>query len=289
MDGDGNATSNTPAALMNSYVNAGFDFMTITDHNNIMGVNAAYPSVPSGLIIIGNSYENTSYNQHVVVIGATDVYTDSMLMSDIMDHHQNQLLSYAHPDFHPQYDPGYTNVRQQTDEIIAAFPDGLNFVEVYNAVVQRLNGYVDQNTDRAWDVLLNNGRKVFGIAVDDNHDLLDLNLGWVSVYASAKTKNDILLALMTGNFVASNGCVLASQPLFSAGKLTINCTSASDVTRFYSDGARNGESVTGVLAEYTISGDETYVRAVTTNLAGKKCWSQPIFITDIKAKGFLDY
>ena len=147
---------------------------------------------------------------------------------------------------------------------------GLSFCEVFN-----LSGTTE--TDRAFDVLLSNGHRIWAVASDDFHVDLRLKTGWVVAFAKSRRPSDIMFALLTGNFIATTGFVISNVELLG-NKISVNTGDANSTTTFYKGNMTVLATITGALAEYEIKGDEMFVRAVVQNPAGKKCWVQPYFI-----------
>jgi hypothetical protein len=70
--------------------------------------------------------------------------------------------------------------------------------------------------DEMWDLLLTNGRRIHGIAVDDAHvfkrfgkELSNPGHGWIWVRATELTTPAIMAAIEAADFYASSGVKLA--------------------------------------------------------------------------------
>ena len=249
--------ANTPIELVTAYKNAGFDFITITDHDVI----TADPSV-SGITWIGTSCEETIY-RHIVAYDI-DVQSTSLNVQDVMTFHRNnnKMTSIAHPTWANQYIVGSNEIKSYFD---------FNFIEVYNALVTG-------NGEAQWDIALSFGKKVFVTAVDDCHNIItDLGKAWVVVKTNANTKSDILDSIRKGNFYASTGNDISISQ--TGNVITALSISSSNIYFIGRDG-RVLQSTVGVTsASYTIKGDEVYVRVKSTKVSDSTiAWSQPIFI-----------
>jgi hypothetical protein len=165
-------------------------------------------------------------------------------------------------------------------------------VEVYNNLceLERSRGYSEVH----WDDLLLRGKRVWGLAVDDCHwRTLDAGGGWIMVRAPELTAAAILAAIRAGDFYATQGPEVRSFGLEQgstlsllpggAGRVRLECSPCRRVT-FCADrwlghvveASEQGEEPL-TSASYTLSGKETYVRAVLVDYAGRRAWTQPVF------------
>ena len=116
---------------MSKYSEAGYDFITITDHNFI----TEEPTDLHGMVWIGNSLEDTNNvpgKQHCNIIGAKsvvnkiDAYSNTnTVQSMVIDYvkKQNAILQYNHPDDVTVY---------VSNEDLDNMPDGISLIEIYN-------------------------------------------------------------------------------------------------------------------------------------------------------------
>lgn len=256
----GSDGADAPVALVTAYKNAGYGFITITDHNVI----TPDPGV-SGIIWIGNSVEE-SYLRHVNAFDVGNDYSGLQSSQEVISYHKNKgrMTSLNHPNWQNQYILDEFEIKSYYDH---------NFIEVYNAVV---DGYGEEQ----WDWALSANRIVFGTATDDCHDVSGaaFNKGWVVVHVGEATKAAILQSLRDGNFYASTGNDITIT--LDGNVITASSSAVSNFT-FIGRNGRVLKTVNGVTsAAYTILGNESYVRVkseITSN-ATKKAFSQPIFI-----------
>lgn len=147
-----------------------------------------------------------------------------------------------------------------------------------------------------WDMLLRQGKRIWGFAADDNHNKDDLSKSnpikiqpghprwssckaWVMVYAEELTAAAILGALERGAFYSSTGPAISRYELVN-DEVIIEC---SEVTRVdFITYERRGHSIedqNGMCgAQYRLRGDETYVRVQCTDRYGRRAWTNPIFL-----------
>ena len=208
------------------------------------------------------------------------------------------LTHLNHPNFHWSVTP------QQLAEVVEE-----QFFEVYNGhpSINHL-GDTDHPSDEAiWDMantlrmLTHDAPPLFGVATDDSHYYHGGNVspgrGWVMVWAKELDANQLVKSMERGEFYASTGVVL-DEVRYDQGsrKHLIEITPMEGVdfeTQFIgtrrSTPDTTGEvftTVSGPTAEYQLSGDELYVRAVITSTREhpnpsysdqkEQAWTQPI-------------
>jgi hypothetical protein len=257
--------ANSPTQVVNAYKTAGYGFISLTDHD----VNTADPGVTGITFIPGiEEYANPDLlaKGHITVFNTT-INSSSDVAQTVIDDHRKVggLATLAHPNLQPYHDG--------PEELLNL--ERYSFIEVFNQT-----GAADlQLAEDKWDFALTYGKRVYGIAVDDVHDVAGaaFNKGWVTVNANTNTLSTITAELEAGNFYASNGATLT----VSVSGAVITATSGASATIDFI--GRNGQVLKTASATtsstYTIVGDETYVRVRVTNTSGGlKAWSQPIFV-----------
>ena len=178
-----------------------------------------------------------------------------------------QFVSLAHPVWS----------RMEPHEILAL--KGFHAIEVFNNGTEHLcHG---GGAEFLWDLLLRHGRRVFATAVDDVHVPCDLFGGWVWVKARERSEAAILQALFDGAFYPSSGPVIRDLWL-DGGTVGVACSPCREIhfvtypPRGKSHFAPEGQCLTE--ATHTLTGRETYVRAVCVDREGRSAWSNPIFL-----------
>ena len=166
---------------------------------------------------------------------------------------------------------------------------GIFALEIYNhgTVLESNTGYDTTH----WDTMLRQGNRVFAFASDDNHneDFLDDSFGgWIMVNAESLEHDNIVNALIEGNYYSSSGPEIYDFGI-KDGVAYVECSPVNHV-HFMSGNAINGgfsywgepkeDSIT--RAEFKLRGNETYIRIECVDKYGKKAWSNPIFMDDFE-------
>lgn len=268
----------SPEELAARYAAQGYDFLSMTDHN----VLVSHHELPGLLTLTGLEHDiEYSPDKCTHVVGLTPAgreataypcrrysaleLTDQDLVNLMV--RDGQFVSLAHPVWS----------RMEPHEILAL--KGFHAIEVFNNGTEHLcHG---GGAEFLWDLLLRHGRRVFATAVDDVHVPCDLFGGWVWVKARERSEAAILQALFDGAFYPSSGPVIRDLWL-DGGTVGVACSPCREIhfvtypPRGKSHFAPEGQCLTE--ATHTLTGRETYVRAVCVDQEGRSAWSNPIFL-----------
>lgn len=163
--------------------------------------------------------------------------------------------------------------------------DGIFGLEIfnYNTVNESGTGYDTVH----WDVMLRKGRRIHGFASDDNHNeglFDDACGGYVWVKADGLTHDNIISALVEGNYYSSSGPKIYDWGI-REGVVYVDCSPVNRVNVIAGGYVNGGRTVmcgslqeTMTRAEYPLNGDETYVRVECVDASGRTAWSNAIFL-----------
>lgn len=161
--------------------------------------------------------------------------------------------------------------------------ENLFAIEVYNHCSRWLENMGESNV--FWDSLLRRGKRVWGMATDDNHNVYPLDSiqndsfgGWVMVKAETLSRDAIVEALVKGSFYSSTGPEIYDFRV-EGDEVVFEC---SPVEQIYVNGDLRqyhsvlGNNVTGLRKK--LKGTEKYVRIECVDQQGKKAYTNPIFL-----------
>lgn len=298
---DGNFT---PEEAVKEFKKQGYSFLCLSDHNLytdyreklgeedfliLPGVEAAAVLFDENNIckkvhhmngILGNRAMQEKAGKHYqhreavgpfVYYGKWDGAKAASQMAEEL-HSRGCFVTYNHPIWS----------RVDAEEFIT---EDFEILEIFNYNTQNESETGYDTT--YWDVMLRNGRHVLADASDDNHntgDFDDAFGGYIVVKAKALTHDDIVDAILSGNYYSSSGPEINSWGI-KDGKAYITC-SASERINFIADGYVGAgtsfvaKSDNNLLQEaaFTLTGNENYIRAECRDLFGKKAWTNPIYI-----------
>ncbi|MEO8677705.1 MAG: CehA/McbA family metallohydrolase [Vicinamibacterales bacterium] len=284
-DGD-----STPDDVVKWYREHGYQFLVLTDHNFLTGVdglNALHSADEQFLVIKGEELTDKIGDKSIHVNGfdvdrAVPVQggqTVAEMIQRMVD-----ALRGAHgvPSInHPNFSWAIT-----ADDLLKL--QRTRLFEVFNGhpLVNNLGGGGVPGLEDTWDRILSSGKLMYGIAVDDAHTFKapgDPNVagpgrGWVYIRSPRLDARALVEALERGEFYASTGVELRSVDATTAG-LTITIKEglmARYRTQFIGKQGRVLSEATGLTAAYTFRGDEGYVRAKVIESNGRYAWLQPV-------------
>jgi hypothetical protein len=283
----------SPKEVTNWYVQNGYSFLSITDHNTLTEVEEYFIEKEGFIGISGSEYTRGvgSIQTHINGIGIDRAIPLPNKSESVIESLQfgidgiNELGGLAminHPNWLWSF--GAEELQQV---------NGALCFEVFNG------GYTcnsdgnnkHDSTDEIWDKLLSANIKIFGVASDDAHTYNKTAIspngisdtagsGWIWVQANELSEKSILNAIKSGDFIASTG-IKCSTLLRSEKEITLEIEPIGDIeftTHFIGKGGKLLDKQYGYKPSYKICGDEGYVRARIESTDRVKAWIQPVFI-----------
>lgn len=195
------------------------------------------------------------------------------LQKDLEDH--GCITIYNHP--------VWSRVREQ--EFIDI--QGLTAVEIYNygTVNESATGYDTIH----WDVMLQNGKKIFATAADDNHNdgtVEDSFGGYIVVKAPKLEHEKIVQAIIDGNYYSSSGPEIYDWGIRD-DVAYVEYSRVSRVNFIAGNDVNAGRTVMFdseqpvMKAQFRLNGTETYIRVECIDRYGKTAWTNPIFLEEV--------
>jgi len=262
-----------PDERIAEYRDAGYDFLALTDHW-VVSQDAA-KSTADFLIIDGVECNvggpNDSEMYHIVGLNVPpdvplqEPMTTEAIKAALLG--SGALVELAHP-----YWSG------NTASYMIETLKGMFALEVFNATT------VDVNKGAAgvhWDNVLDQGARVFGLAVDDSHRPgYDALKAWVMVKAPSLDLASVIEALKTGAFYSTTGPVIEDVAI-QDGHVRVRCSPATSVSfmgqRYYGRRYAAAPGETMCEAEYPLRGEERYLRIEVAGATGGMAWTNPIY------------
>ncbi len=230
----------SPHDMAEWYAKRGYNFLTLSDHNQVGRERHAQGLVSPSFILISGTEITSDTRLRVIYTrrnpgaperiihttgfnispqgfdsGVWRAFTPASSVVDILRMHRQAteraggMSILNHPNFR---DP------ISAQEIIDS---GIGFFEVYNAYPHSKNGGSGQHpsTEALWDQVLSAGTRLYAVASDDAHHTKKWNRwltdrmkiranpggGWIMVRATQLTPGSIVTAMKAGQFYASNG------------------------------------------------------------------------------------
>ena len=284
-DGD-----STPDEVVRWYREHGYDFLVLTDHNFLTGVDGlnAMQGAPGRFLVVRGEEVTSSVDRKPIHVNGLDVQrlvepprADTVvgMLQGMVDgiRAAEGAPSINHPNF------GWAIT---ADELASV--QRTRLFEVYNGhpQVNNLGGGGVPGLEEVWDRLLSGGKLIYGIAVDDAHHFKrpwdptasSPGHGWVYVRSAALEPRALVSALERGEFYSSTGVVLDTLEATATGlRVGVKATAYGKYRiLFIGRGGRVLREVADAQATYAFSGDEGYVRAKVIESNGAVAWTQPV-------------
>jgi hypothetical protein len=261
----------TPNDRLKQYLDHGYDFLAITDHLKVFDSK-------------DNPYSD------LVVINALEFHPQHP-SSHSGDWHFIALDVEANPEKVSTETSAQIQVNQfkkQGGYIVLCHPywcsfsreelkmiKGIDAVEVYNSVCEKLNGKGDSSSE--FDSLLLLGDRPHAIASDDCHDIDECFGGWIVVKAANKDKDSIMNAIRRGAYYSSCGPEFMNLE-FKNGEVHVECSNVKKIS--FISRAQSGAQFKAKEDEFLTSASmqtkrfNKFVRVQIEDQYGKKAWSQ---------------
>jgi hypothetical protein len=275
-----------PEEVIRLHKCGGYDFLAITDHRLYNHRDFAPEACMT--ILPGMEMDRTvtglfGHCFHTVSLGpaledgngfmqdqafARGEVADQYEYQGVLDmlHANNNLTFYAHP--------GWSNTPVRAFENLR----GDFALELWNTGCM-LGSDMDTDNGALWDELLMQGKRLYGVAVDDGHAPYQYLKGWVRVNAVNRV-SAILEALRTGAFYSSCGPEIY-QFSIAGGVARVDCSPCRWVNFCYGRSPwRKFEDGGGLVthAEFPVPDDFRYLRVTVMDESGCRAWTNPIFI-----------
>ncbi len=190
-----------PEEVIRLYSEANYDVLSLTDHRTTQDItryDAGRMLLIPGIELHPRNQRPGASSWHIVGIGVPLDFKHHHPENENMNAQQtiDALLEAGALPFlaHP-YWCGFTSA-----DLLPL--KGYAGIEVYNTECRNIARAFSLQT---WDELLNAGRDVNAIAVDDMHHANSLFKGWTVICAQERTPEAVLSALRNGDFYASQG------------------------------------------------------------------------------------
>lgn len=288
-ESDGDAD---PKSVVRWYRRHGYDFLVLSDHNHrtILDYDTGKRRFRKPLMIPGEEVSvrigNGTIPIHINGIGINHVVepidaggiipTLQANVDAILD--AGGIASINHPNYQWAFD--HESIRHVNRASLLEVYNGHPGANVYG-------GAGKFSYEKIWDGVLTADKLIFGVATDDAHNYHDFEpkmsnpgRGWVVVQATELTVEAILGGLASGAFYSSTGVTLSELEILPH---SIRLTIQEEMRHLYTtrftgrDGTILSET-NGLETEYSLKGDEGYVRATVTSSGNTKAWVQPVFL-----------
>jgi hypothetical protein len=279
-----------PEAVAEWYKSHGYNFLVLSDHNRLTDPAKYDADTTDSFILIPGDEVSGDFQKHPVHVNGLGVssplkYVSGENLVDTIQKNIDLVLAdkgIAHVN-HPNFGWGFDH-----RELLAV--KRYNLLEIFNGHPQVHNSgdIAHISVEQIWDVLLSEGRDIYGMAVDDAHHFqgefaaarANPGRGWLMVKVDKLTPADVLNNIRTGNFYASTGVQLADYSV-DGSNVAIAVKAAEGMTytiRFIGKHGQILQETDGASASYKLSkvAHGSYVRGKVIASNGTVAWTQPV-------------
>lgn len=205
-DGD-----SSPAIVAGLYRNKGYNIVAITDHGYVTNCTSLTNLSANFLCISSEEWTST---KHVVRINVNSTYNNAAVNIQNAVNAANDAGGFA-----IAAHPNWSSTIWSVSDLINL--QNYTAMEIYNKVIERLSP--DPYAVQKWDSVLISGKKVFGVAADDMHQVnVDLGYGFTKAYMPEFTISAYVNSMKTGYFYSSQG------PSMDLGPFSLDCDGFTD-------------------------------------------------------------
>ncbi|MFH1308143.1 MAG: LamG-like jellyroll fold domain-containing protein [archaeon] len=292
-DGD-----SSPATVVSLYKNLGYSILAITDHGYVTNCTP-FTNLSANFICV--SSEEWTSTKHITRINVSSPYNNNIINMQNAVNAANSGGGFAIA-AHPNWSSTIWSVSDLTSL------QDYTAMEIYNKVIERLTP--DPYAVKKWDEVLKTGKKIFGVAADDMHQVsVDLGYGWTKVYMPQFTKQDYINSMRIGYFYSSQGPSMDIGPFalvcdedgghhmgesVNCSSISVNATISATNSSYKIQNIsliKNGVAIstkTDCASEQDCSFSYSenvsasgYYRLEAVDSKNKQIWSNPIWVTKI--------
>ena len=256
--------------VINTYSDHGYQFLSITDHD-IFTDYPTYEKIDNkGLVLIPGN-EITRNGQHLVHVNGDRLIEPNADRQRVIDdvNSTQGFIVVAHPNLDYNFNFCPLELLQQWTDYVG--------MEIFNAVAGMCTG--SPYATNKWDMLLSEGRRLWGFAHDDAHFMpgnVGVGVGWNVVYADSSSPENIIESLRNGRFYCSTGVVIKTIQV-EGPEVFIECENASRIVGITLNGQRIAWSDSGSI-KVDVSDLTRYLRFECWGDGERNAWTQPFFL-----------
>ncbi len=261
----------TPQRSINDYAARGYDFLALTDHDLYAGSADHKKLNKKGMVLIAGN-EVTARGPHIVHVGPGKFIEPAPQRQLVINGitRENGMAIIAHPNWLSAFEG--STIGQLREWV------GYEGLELFNGLIGRLPG--TRYCTNKWDMLLSDGRLLWGFANDDCHTNEDAEQGWNMVYSRSRSPKAILDAIRAGRFYASSG-VTISKIAAKGPRIRIETEDAARIVAVTNSGVRLAQvDAAAMTVDFPDSNHSTYVRFECWGTGEAMAWTQPFWAVD---------
>jgi hypothetical protein len=262
-------------AAVGKYASAGYDFLSVTDHNHLTDLEGVR-DLAAGMLLLSGFEHST--NQHTLFVGERVRRLYRRRLGRALPRAGEAITVIAHPA--PR--TGHAYPARVLLETVGTAPTGIEIHNGHYGLPSALSRGKTPRYTQIWDEILSLGLRVWGFASDDFHDHEDFGNAFIVARTEQRSVLSLLDALRQGRFYASTG-LLAQSIAGTPASLEI-ITKGTCLGRFIGPGGAVLHQSEGESFRWEMS-DERYVRFEAEAPAGA-LFTQPLWRRRFDRRGW---
>ncbi len=286
-DGD-----SSPEYVARWYKDHGYDFLILSDHNTLTDPGILAHLMDEGFLLVPGEEVTASFEDRAVHVNGLNLHdlVEPRVETTLVGTVQANVDAVREKSGVPHIN--HPNFRWSLGPRELAQVGRYRLLEIFNGhpSVHNQGGGGYPGLEEVWDILLTQGKRVFGIAVDDAHhfqgefssERANPGRGWVMVKAPELSADALVEALEMGLFYASTGVEL-EDVIVEEDRMEVRIRAKGDfkyTTTFLGSDGRVLATSFEPQAVFVLTEPEPYVRAKVEDSGGSVAWVQPVFLAE---------
>jgi len=274
---DGSAA---PQDVIDDYARRGYGFLMLSDHDVFTSEESYRQWDNHGMVLIpGNELAAGPHLLHVDAISKVESRKSRQEMINEINSYPRGFAIVNHPNWEGQFD--HATIEQMREWT------GYLGLEIYNGIISVLDG--SPYATNKWDILLSEGRRLWGFANDDSHRPMLVEWGWNTAYVKERTVAGVVEALRNGRFYCSTGVTITKIEV-EGMTIRLETENACRIVALQNVGKRFA-MVDDKVIELEVPAGAKYVRFECWGAGERFAWTQPFYVEETaeKANRATDY
>jgi len=262
-----------PQDVIDDYAGRGYGFLMLSDHDVFTSEEDYRQWDSRGMVLIpGNELAGGPHLLHVDADRKVESRPSRQEMINEINSQPRGFAIVNHPNWEGKFDHAtISQMREWT---------GYLGLEIFNGIIGVLDG--SPYATNKWDMLLSEGRRLWGFANDDSHHPRLVELGWNIAYVKERTMASVVEALRNGRFYPSTGVTITKIEV-EGTTIRLETENAGRIVALRDIGKRFAIADDKVI-EVEVPAGAKYARFVCWGAGERFAWTQPFYVEETADK-----
>lgn len=262
-----------PQDVIDDYARRGYGFLMLSDHDVFTSEETYRQWDSRGMVLIpGNELAAGPHLLHVDAIHKVEQRKSRQEMINEINSRPRGFAIVNHPNWESKFD--HATIEQMREWT------GYVGLEIYNGIISVLDG--SPYATNKWDILLSEGRRLWGFANDDSHRPAHVEFGWNVAYVKERTVAGVVEALRNGRFYPSTGVTITKIEV-EGMTIRLETENAHRIVALRDAGKRFAVADDNKI-EVEVPAGAKYVRFECWGAGERFAWTQPFYVEETVEK-----